>query len=246
LTTGNATFSSENILVSIAGHLGVIAIMITTFTVFEPMVRIVAPDHIQIMEIDLSRVQITRDETLVYNVQAPTEQQAQEQPAASRDRKEEQPLGDEKPAETQTAQLVEEQRQPEARPEPQRPAPPPVQRTTVRVNRETATLNRTMTVSVVDALRVAMTRCWQFDRNRPGIEELRVVAHLTMNRNGMVRDIWFESARRAETDPAFAYIVETIRGAISICQPFRMLPQNEFEHWQNIQLTFYPSNATVQ
>ena len=102
-----------------------------------------------------------------------------------------------------------------------------------------------MTVSVVDALRVAMTRCWVVDTTRTDISDIRAVAHLTMRRNGTVRDIWFESEARAETDPAFAYVLETIRDAINICQPLDMLPANEFSKWEKIQLTFYPTSGKV-
>ncbi|MCL2017363.1 MAG: hypothetical protein FWG80_01125 [Alphaproteobacteria bacterium] len=235
MITDNSTFCSENILLSVAGHLGIVAIMVTSFAVMGSMVKIVAPDHIQIIEIDLSKVQITKDETLVHNTETPEKKENEKQPEKEPEEKDWQAEDKPKP------------KKPEPVKEKPKPAPPtPVQKTTVRVNRETASLNRTMTVSVIDALRVAMTRCWQFDNNRSGIEDLRVVAHLTMNRNGMVSDIWFEGAGRAETDPAFAYIVETIRSAISVCQPFRMLPPNEYDFWKNIQLTFYPSNATVQ
>lgn len=102
-----------------------------------------------------------------------------------------------------------------------------------------------MTVSVVDALRVAMTRCWVIDTTRADIGDIRAVAHLTMRRNGTVRDVWFESESRAETDPAFAYVLETIRDAINACQPLNMLPKNEYNKWEKIQLTFYPTSGKV-
>ena len=60
-----------------------------------------------------------------------------------------------------------------------------------------------------------------------------------------VRDVWFESAARAQTDPAFAYVLDTIRSAINVCQPFKMLPENEFDKWEKIQLTFYPTQGKV-
>ena len=123
--------------------------------------------------------------------------------------------------------------------------PAPRKKTIVRVNRETVSLDRTLTVSVIDALRVAMTRCWTIDTTRPGLDNIRAVAHLTMNRNGTVRDVWFEGAARATSDAAFAYVLDTIRNAINVCQPLRMLPENEFNKWEKIQLTFYPTNGTV-
>ena len=124
-------------------------------------------------------------------------------------------------------------------------APTAKKKRVVRVNREVLSLDRTLTVSVVDALRVAMTRCWVIDTKRPDIANIRAVAHLTMRKNGTVRDVWFESAARADTDPAFAYVLDTIRSAINVCQPFRMLPEGEFSKWEKIQLTFYPTQGKV-
>ncbi|MEE1111302.1 MAG: hypothetical protein UIH99_03760, partial [Alphaproteobacteria bacterium] len=121
----------------------------------------------------------------------------------------------------------------------------PKKKRVVRVNREVLSLDRSMTVSVVDAMRVAMTRCWVIDSTRPDIADIRAVAHLTMRKNGTVQNLWFESAARAETDAAFAYVLETIKSAINTCQPFRMLPANEFDSWKKIQLTFYPTQGKV-
>ena len=90
-----------------------------------------------------------------------------------------------------------------------------------------------------------MTRCWVIDTGRPDISDIRAVAHLKMRKNGTVQDVWFESAARADTDPAFAYVLETIKNAIDVCQPFRMLPVSEYEKWRDIQLTFYPNQGKV-
>ena len=103
-----------------------------------------------------------------------------------------------------------------------------------------------MTVSVVDALRIAMTRCWNIDADRPDLEGIRAVAHLQMFQNGRVRSMWFEGQTRADTDPTFAYVFDTIRHAIDTCQPFNMLPREEFESWRTIRLTFFPSGKVVE
>ena len=147
-------------------------------------------------------------------------------------------ISEEKPKE----KAKEEPKQDEKKPDE---APAPKKKTVVRVNRNVLSLDRTLTVSVVDALRVAMTRCWNIDTTRSDIAGMRVVAHLTMQKTGMVSDVWFESAARAETDPAFAYVLETIRNAINTCQPLRMLPPNEYDKWKKIQLTFYPTQGKV-
>ena len=221
-------FSSENLLISIGGHLAAVVVMITSFTVIINRAQLVAPDRIQIMEIDLNDVVVSGDETKLYNVGQVVESKPEEStpaPVAQPDKKAVQAEEPEK-VEIETPTLVEEPKtepepEPEATEEPKKesetkqeekktdskpvddaPAAPK-KRKVVRVNREVLSLDRTLTVSVVDALRVAMTRCWAIDTKRPDISDIRAVAHLTMRKNGTVRDVWFESAARAENDPAF-------------------------------------------
>ena len=239
---------------SVGGHLLVVAMLITSVVIIMDRAQLVAPDRIEIMEIDLNNVKISGDETKLQNVNADVapEKVKEEKPKPKPQPEPEPEKEEQKPIEEPS--LVEE---PEPEPEKEEekpqpveekkvePAPAPKKKRVIRVNREVMSLDRTMTVSVVDALRVAMTRCWVVDTTRTDISDIRAVAHLTMRRNGTVRDIWFESEARAETDPAFAYVLETIRDAINICQPLDMLPANEFSKWEKIQLTFYPTSGKV-
>lgn len=252
-------FSAENFLMSVCGHLVLCAIMVTLFFVVLNRAQLVAPDRIQIMEIDLNDVVVSGDETKLYNVgqvekNKPVEQDVVPEQTESVTVKEPEPVVE--PEEIIAPTLVEEKKieeQPEkTKEEPEKKESKPVEKIqtpkkkrVVRVNRDVLSLDRTLTVSVVDALRVAMTRCWVIDTARPDINDIRAVVHLTMRKNGTVRDVWFESAARAETDAAFAYVLETIRNAINVCQPFRMLPENEFSKWEKIQLTFYPTQGKV-
>lgn len=241
-------FKSENLMMSVMGHLVVLAVMITSFALVVDRATLVAPDRIQIYEIDLNAVRVSGDESILYNVNAdttptPDAPKPEQKPEPA-------PAIDDKPIETPS--LIENLEpdasqnvvaSPEVKNSDDTPAPR--KKTVVRVNRQVVSLDRTLTISVVDALRVAMTRCWAIDTNHPGIGDIRAVAHLTMRRNGTVRDVWFESAARADSDPAFAYVLDTIRSAINVCQPFKMLPQNEFSKWEKIQLTFYPTQGKV-
>ncbi len=220
------TFSQENFLLSVLGHLVLVAVMITSFVIVVNRAMLVAPDRVQITEIDLSNVKITRDDTSLHNTAAPQTKQE------TGDKRQE--TGDDKPIEKPT--MVENEtgdKRQETR------------RRTVKVNREVVSLNRTMTVSVVDALRVRLTRCWVVDTGRADIRDIRAVRHLTLYKNGKVRDVWFESAARADADPAFAYVLGTIRDAIVRCRPFNMLPVGEFDAWEKIQLTFYPVRGQI-
>ena len=251
----NKYFNLENLLMSVGGHLVVVAVLLTSAAVILNRAQLVTPDRIEIIEIDLNSVNVTGEETRLQNVNADVAQEKVKEEKPEPKPQPEPEKIEEKPIEEPT--LVEE---PEPEPEPEKkeeekstpveekkvePAPAPKKKRVVRVNREVMSLDRTMTVSVVDALRVAMTRCWVVDTTRTDIGDIRAVAHLTMRKNGTVRDVWFESAARAETDLAFAYVLETIRDAINACQPLNMLPQKEFSKWEKIQLTFYPTTGKV-
>lgn len=244
-------FSSENFLLSVCGHLVLVALMVTSFVVVVDRARMVAPDRIEILEIDLDSVRVTGDETILYNVNADAvPEPISDEPVPvsfPESESEPEPVPDDAtdvPIDTPslvepapdipdtTSNNTDSADTDDSGADTETPPAPKKKKTVVRVNRNVVSLDRTLTVSVVDALRVAMTRCWVIDTTRYDIGDIRAVAHLTMRRNGTVRDVWFESAARADTDPAFAYVLDTIRAAINTCQPLRMLPANEFEKWE--------------
>ena len=244
-------FYSENILMSLAGHLALVVIMITSVAIFMERAELVTPDRIEIMEIDLSNVKITGMETKLYNTDIPkinkTEPMPHQEPkpapapepvAAKTDK-----IADSFMDDSDTNKTTEKTVNPAKNDTVDANAPK--KKTVVRVNREVLSLDRTLTVSVVDALRVAMTRCWAIDTNMPGLADIRAVAHLKMRPNGTVADLWFESAARADSDPVFAYVLDTIRAAIRTCEPLSMLPRNEYKNWESIELTFYPVSGRV-
>jgi hypothetical protein len=251
--SSNKTFSLENLLMSVIGHLIIISVIVTSFAILVERAMLVAPDRIEIMEIDLNSVTVSGDETKLYNTNPVEETEPDVKPDQAAE-PEPTPAPDAPEKEIETPSLVEPEpettpdKKPETTPEQDKVEPKPEapkKKVVIRVNRESVSLNRTLNVSVVDALRVAMTRCWVIDKDRADIADIRAVAHLTMRKNGTVRDVWFESAARAEPDPAFAYVLDTIRAAINTCQPLKMLPENEFSKWEKIQLTFYPTSGKV-
>ena len=243
-------FISENIGLSVLGHLTVFGlILFLADVVIGEHERFVAPDRIQITMIDLSNVRVSGNDTVLYNTNTIQPEKNDKKDSDSLE-KTPQNATDDKPVELEKTSFIEQEKSDKAeskKTDEKNPddAPAPRKKTVVRVNRNVVSLDRTLTVSVVDALRVAMTRCWSVDTSRSDISGIRAVAHLTMRPNGTVSDVWFESAARAETDTAFAYVLETIRNAINVCQPLRMLPAGEYDKWKKIQLTFYPTTGSV-
>jgi len=195
-----------------------------------------------VVEIDLKSVKISGDETKLYNTTVPNSTKE------DKSIKSKKTINEDQKVEIKSTTLVEEEKKIDKTKEKKNKKEENIaakKKTVVRVNREVLSLDRTMTVSVVDALRVALTRCWNIDTNRSDISDIRAVAHLTMLPSGVVNRVWFESESRALTDSSFAYVLDTIKEAIKTCQPFSMLPRNEFNKWEKIQLTFYPTSGKI-
>ncbi len=241
-------FQSENFLLSVFGHLVLIAIMILSFSVVVDRAKLVAPNRIQIIEIDLKNVKISGEETKLYNTTVPDEKTQEKNDKKAEDSKN---IPDEKVDLKQPTILDDESKtlNKEKTPKKDEPKvedkPVPRKKTVVRVNREVLSLDRTMTISVIDALRVALTRCWNIDTTRPNLENIRLTAHIKFLPTGVVDKLWFESESRAESDPDFAYVLDTAKSAIKTCSPFSMLPRNEYSKWKDTSVTFYPTSGKV-
>lgn len=241
-------FQSENFLMSVLGHLVLIALIVLSFSVVVDRAKLVTPDRIQITELDLKNVKITGNETKLYNTNSPVAEKDEKNDKKDRETKntEIKKIDLKQPVmvENESKELKKEKtaKKDEKKVEEK---PVPRKKTVVRVNREVLSLDRTMTVSVVDALRVALTRCWNIDTDRPGIEDIRLTAHIKFLPTGVVDKLWFESESRAESDPDFAYVLDTAKNAIKTCSPFSMLPRNEYEKWRDTSVTFYPSSGKV-
>ena len=243
-------FFAENFGFSILGHLVVLGVIVLLGdVVFNTYERFVAPDRIQITMIDLNSVRVSGNETVLYNTNVDDADKTKLKDTKTEKQPEQNATQNQTEELKSTTLVADEENNKKDKNKTDEKNPDevsaPKTKTVVRVNRNVVSLDRTLTISVVDALRVAMTRCWNINTAYPGIDGIRAVAHLTMRQNGTVSDVWFESAARADTDPAFAYVLETIRAAINVCQPFRMLPVGEYDKWQKIQLTFYPTTGAV-
>ncbi len=246
-------FASENIGLSVLGHLVLLCLVVLVAdVVIGERERFVAPDRIQIMMIDLSQVKITGEESVLYNTNVPDKVEEKEEKPLEPTPKPEQDADAKHEEKIETPTVIPDENEkpkPVEKPNPKEEKPDDkpatVKKTVIRVNRNTTSLNTGLAISIIDALRYKMTRCWVIDTSRPDVSDIRAVAHLTMRPNGTVADVWFEGASAAERDPAFAYVLETIRAAINACQPLDMLPRAEYKTWREIQLTFYPAQGKV-
>lgn len=241
-------FKSENFLMSVFGHLILIAVMTVSFSLVVNQAKLVAPNRVQIIEIDLRNVKISGNETKLYNTNPVTQEKEEKSDEKTESEKN---APDEKNIIKQPTMVEDESKnlslknKDKIQEKKAEDKPAPRKKTVVRVNREVLSLDRTMTISVIDALRVALTRCWNIDTSHPNIEDIRLTAHIKFLPTGVVDRLWFESEARAQTDPDFAYVLDTAKAAIKTCSPFSMLPRNEYEKWRDTSVTFYPSKASV-
>ena len=249
--TKRTQFQSENFLMSVLGHLVLIAIMFFSFSVVIERAKLVTPNRIQIVEIDLKSIKVSGDETKLQNTSIPSSKKDAKidtknnvkQNIENEKKDIKQPTMIENEEKSLTKEKKENTKTKDDKKDDKNTAPK--KKTLVKVNREVLSLDRTMTVSVVDALRVALTRCWNIDTTRTDMDDIRLTAHLKMLPTGVVDRVWFESESRAETDPVFAYVLDTVKAAIRTCSPFSMLPRNEYNKWKNMTLTFYPGQGKI-
>ena len=71
--TKQTQFKSENFLMSVLGHLILIVVMLLSFSVVIERAKLVTPNRVQIVEIDLNSVKISGDETKLQNTSVPTQ-----------------------------------------------------------------------------------------------------------------------------------------------------------------------------
>lgn len=220
-------FSSENFLLSILGHLLIVSFLLVSISFTIKKSKIISKDRIEITEINLSNIQISK-ETELYDIKS------EEQKEEKITNKKEEPIKDEKIKDTsfidESKKINKENKKIE-------------KRTIIKVNRQSVT--RTMTISVLDALRTSLTRCWVIDLEKFDLSNIRIVAHLKMDKNKYIRDVWFESESFSNTDSAFAYALETVKSALKTCQPFSILPSSEYDTWKTIVLNFYPLSGKI-
>jgi len=241
-------FQSENICMSVLGHLVLIALMMISFSVVVERAKKVTPNRVEIIELDLKNVKISGDETKLYNTNqiVPNKSDKIDKKTENQKNTENEKIDLKQPTmienESKDSKKEKTVKKDEKKVEDK---PAPRKKTLVRVNREVLSIDRTMTVSVIDALRVALTRCWNIDTTRSGIEDIRLTAHIKFLPTGVVDRLWFESESRADTDPDFAYVLDTAKAAIKTCSPFSMLPRNEYEKWRDTTVTFYPTSGKI-
>ena len=73
-------FQSENIMMSVVGHLLLVVLLISSFAVVVERAKLVTPNRIEIIEIDLKNVKVSGNETRLYNTSVPRQNEDEKTP----------------------------------------------------------------------------------------------------------------------------------------------------------------------
>ena len=110
-------FSAENLLMSICGHLFLLAIIVTSVVFFVERTKLIAPDRIQIVEIDLDDVTVSGKETKLYNISEPKAEKTKPEPKKEEVKPKPEPKAEEPKKEIDSTSLVEEEKKEEKKEE---------------------------------------------------------------------------------------------------------------------------------
>lgn len=96
-----------------------------------------------------------------------------------------------------------------------------------------------MTMDLVDALRNAISPCWNPPVGAPHPEQLVVTFELFLNPDGTVAQPPQLSSNSASGDPFVRAAAEAARRAIYTCAPYK-LPADKYGTWRDITIDFDP------
>ena len=95
--------------------------------------------------------------------------------------------------------------------------------------------------SELDAMRRALRDCWTIPEGAVNASKLVVVIRVLFKRDGSVAapPVLVQAPASSPYGPAMA---ESAKRAILTCQPFKMLRQETYELWKDIEITFDPKD----
>jgi hypothetical protein len=106
--------------------------------------------------------------------------------------------------------------------------------------RPPSALDNNLTMDLQAAVRKQIESCWNIPAGAKDAKELVIEIHVTLNQDGSVREARIVDQSRLQSDTFFRAAAESAYRAIFLCQPFK-LPPEKYSVWQDMALTFNPS-----
>jgi hypothetical protein len=104
-----------------------------------------------------------------------------------------------------------------------------------------------LTVDLKDALLSQMRECWNVPVGAPNPEQLIVQVRIFLAQDGsLAQPPQLEPATRAAAaaNPYMRTAAEAALRAINVCEPYKHLPEDKYDTWREIVMTFDPSKMT--
>lgn len=106
-------------------------------------------------------------------------------------------------------------------------------------------LKKQMAVSYIDAIRIKLRSCWNFDAGAKDIQNMKIVIRTSISPDGNINSIEILNKSEYLTSPWFKAVAESAKRALIICSPYN-LPVEFYQDWKDIVFTFYPDKKSVQ
>lgn len=99
-----------------------------------------------------------------------------------------------------------------------------------------------LSLSEIDALRAAMYRCWRIPAEARDPESLIIPVEVKLHRDGHVASVALKNAARinVSSNPYMKIAADNALRAVSKCGPYDFLPEDRYEDWRQMDLTFRP------
>jgi hypothetical protein len=99
-----------------------------------------------------------------------------------------------------------------------------------------------LSASEITAFKMQVQKCWNAPVGVANTEKLHVVLRLALARDGVLttRPALIEGS----ASPHGPALVESAIRALRQCQPYRFLPQDRYEEWKVLDLTFSPNGVS--
>jgi hypothetical protein len=94
----------------------------------------------------------------------------------------------------------------------------------------------------IAAFKMQVQKCWNAPAGVANTEKLHVVLRLALTRDGVLTTP--PALIEASASPHGPALVESAIRALRQCQPYRFLPQDRYEEWKVLDLTFSPNGVS--
>ncbi len=127
-----------------------------------------------------------------------------------------------------------------------RPAPPPPNAKLADTSVRGIGAQNAQTVDLKDALLSQMRACWNVPVGAPEPEKLIVEVRVFLSQSGaLARPPQLEPSTRAAiaSNPYMRTAAEAALRAVSVCEPYKLLPVERYDSWREIVMIFDPSKV---